>query len=60
MMSKAACPPDLGRRPSYGELISQRPMCQAHYCGWCCGCAVCRSADREWIQRSTQAKDVKP
>ncbi len=50
------CPPELGRRPTYGDLLLGRPMCQAHYCGWCCGCGVCRVADREWQDRQeTQA-----
>lgn len=44
------CPPELGRRPVFGELMTGRPMCQAHYCGWCCGCGLCQAADKEWAR----------
>jgi len=22
--------------------------CDAHYCAWCCGCALCRAVDLAW------------
>lgn len=39
----------MGSKPD--ERCPRPTPCDAHYCGWCCGCPVCVLADKLWQER---------